>query len=269
MTVRMPAVAGSFYPSHPDTLARQVGSLCGPDQKKKGVVAVVCPHAGYVYSGPVAGAIYSQIEIPETVVIIGPNHRGMGPMVSIMSEGVWKMPNGDVSIHGKLASEILRLSKFVEEDTLGHRQEHSLEVQVPFLQFYRKELKIVPITMRAFEFAYCLDVGSAVARAVRNLGERVLIVASTDMSHYEPEKTAKAMDRKAIDRILAMDPKGLVDTVVQYQISMCGVFPTAAVLIAAKDLGATRAQLVKYATSGDVSGDYDQVVGYAGLILSE
>jgi len=268
MEIRTPAVAGTFYPSHPKALHDQVESYCEPVREKLKPIAVVCPHAGFIYSGSVAGSIYSIVEVPPTVILIGPDHRGLGPGVSLMSEGIWKMPNGDVPIHSELAEEILGFSKFAKQDTRGHELEHSLEVQVPFLQYFQKEIRIVPITMKGRDYAYCQDLGNALACAIQKSSERVLIVASTDMSHYVTAETAATMDHKAIDKILEMNPKGLVDTVFKNGISMCGVIPTASVLVGAIQLGATSAQLIKYANSGDVSGDYQQVVGYAGLVIS-
>lgn len=264
--VRNPAVAGQFYPKDPKALEKEVSSFL-KEAKKEDAIGVLSPHAGYVYSGNVAGSVYSRIKIPRDAVIIGPNHTGLGHPEAIMRAGTWHMPGGDVEINSALAEAIEENSNYLKDDPLAHHREHSLEVQIPFLHHFRKDLRIVPITMMSMDYGVCLDIGHAIAQAVKGFKEPVLIVASSDMTHYEPHASAKEKDRKAIDRILAMDPDGLLKTVRDFGITMCGVIPATIMLIACKELGAKEAELVDYATSGEVSGDYDYVVGYAGMIV--
>lgn len=265
--VRKPAVAGKFYPMSPDAINKQMKEFEVEVKQKVDCLGVVSPHAGYVYSGGVAGAVYSHINIPDDVIIIGPNHTGLGEMVSLMASGEWEMPNGIVKINADLANDIISSSRYVKDDSLGHLHEHSLEVQIPFIQYFKKNFKIVPITIMTLDYELCEDIGVALSEAIKEYNKPVLIVASTDMTHYESQKSANVKDKKAIDQILKLDPKGLFETVVNKNISMCGIAPTTAMLIACNNLGARDARLVKYMTSGDVSGDYEQVVGYAGLII--
>ncbi len=280
--LRHPAVAGQFYQDTPERLRNQVASYLVQGLERKQAIAVLAPHAGLMYSGPVAGAVYSTVAIPDAVILIGPNHTGLGAPVSLMAEGTWETPLGSVAIDTALAKDILARSAHVRSDTLAHLREHSLEVQLPFLQYLKPEFTFVPIQMLDVRLETCLELGRAVAGAIREYrsaideGRRmkdeakqggVLLVASSDMSHYEQAAVAKEKDFKAIDAILRLDPEGLYRAIRSYDITMCGFGPATAVLTAAKLLGASRAELVKYANSGDVSGDYDQVVGYAGIVI--
>lgn len=265
---RIPAVANMFYPGNAEELRRQLTAFVTPVPEPRQAIAAVSPHAGYVYSGGVAGAVFSRIHVPRTVVILGPNHRGIGAPVALQSQGAWDMPLGSVSIDEPLAQELLdALADQAEEDPRAHAMEHSLEVQVPFLQLLQPALQIVPFSLSHIGYEACERLGKTLAPVLADRAEPVLLLASTDMSHYVSQETAKAKDQLAIDRILALDPEGLYTTVADHRISMCGFVPTTVALTAAKALGATRAELVQYATSGDVSGDYAQVVGYAGFII--
>ncbi len=266
--VRRPAVAGQFYPGDPRSLTRDLERYLVRNSHSVKAIGVLAPHAGYMYSGSVAGAVYSRVEIPSLAVILGPNHSGLGARAAIMCDGAWEIPGAIVPIDAPLAQGILRVSKALEDDFQAHLNEHSLEVHLPFLARLNPGLHIVPICLMGRDYALCEDVGMAVASAVRERNESVLIVASSDMTHYEPHEDAKRKDKLAIDRVLALDPRGLYDTVRTRDITMCGVIPATAMLVAAVALGATRADLVRYATSGEVSGDYDQVVGYAGISIS-
>ena len=265
--IRLPAVAGRFYESNPGHLKREIEAYLEPEAPREAAIAAVCPHAGYMYSGHVAGAVFSRLLVPEKVVILGPNHTGLGAPAAIMVEGTWQMPLGPVPIAQDLAREILAQSQVLEEDVEAHLYEHSLEVQVPFLQYLNPRVEIVPICLSALPVAALEDIGLALARAISNYPEPVLIVASTDMSHYVPHEVAKQKDALAIERILALDYAGLIQVVQRERISMCGVYPTASTIVAAKALGAREGRLIKYATSGEVSGDFYQVVGYAGIII--
>jgi len=274
--LRQPAVAGRFYEGTPALLKKEVGAFIEEDLKKEKAIGIVCPHAGYVYSGSVAGAVYSRIIIPQTVILMGPNHTGIGKAVSVFPEGEWTMPNGVVPVNNKLAELILEYSKTASADHHAHQYEHSLEVQIPFIQYFSKDFSIVPITIMDTSLKTCQSLGEGIAKAVLELKKRekekggngdVLIVSSTDMTHYESHDSAKTKDKKAIDKILSLDAEGLHKTVKEYGISMCGFAPTVSMLYASKMLGAKKAKLIKYMTSGEVSGDYQQVVGYAGIII--
>ncbi|HLB94688.1 MAG TPA: AmmeMemoRadiSam system protein B [Nitrospiria bacterium] len=268
--LRPPAVAGQFYPSSPESLRKQVEAFILPHQPKQSAMALVCPHAGLIYSGPVAGAVYSRILIPETIVLVGPNHTGLGAHVSVYNRGAWRMPQGTIEINGALADAVLDQSRFADADMEAHRLEHCIEVQLPFLQHFHQDLTIVPIVMMSIDLAACQDLGEALASAIRSHAKPggVLMIASTDMTHYEPDSVARDKDRWAVDQILALNPPGLHQIVKDKQISMCGFAPTVAVLYSALRLGAKHAQLIRYMTSGETSGDYEQVVGYAGLIIT-
>ena len=274
--IRQPAVAGHFYQGSPSALRDQVKRFVEPEAKKVKALGIVSPHAGLVYSGSVAGAVYSRIELAGTFVLIGPNHTGLGAPVSLMANGSWETPLGSVRINEDLAAAILSKSRRIQEDTMAHLREHSLEVQLPFIQYLKKEFEIVPIQMLDTRLETCIELGNAVASAIAECGAQsaefkkkgVVIVASSDMSHYVSAGTAKKKDHAAIKRILELDAQGLYYTVHDENISMCGYGPAVAMLTACKTLGATKAELVKYTNSGDVSGDYEQVVGYAGIVVS-
>jgi len=270
LMLRQPAVAGRFYNGTSESLRKQVQNYVFPVDDRKKVLGILSPHAGLMYSGPVAGAVYSSIIIPDIVVLIGPNHTGLGSPVSIMTEGDWETPLGKVSIDQPLACSILAKSPRMREDSLAHLHEHSLEVQLPFMQYCRDSFSMVPIQMLDVKLDTCLEVGKAIVEAIQEQKKKageVLIVASSDMSHYERAESAREKDLKAIQHVLDLDPQGLYRTVKNYGITMCGYGPAVAMLAATKLLGATHASLIKYANSGDVSGDYEQVVGYAGAII--
>jgi len=267
--IRQPVVSDRFYPGEPhvlrQTLARMIPDV--PDEQKVAALGVVVPHAGYVYSGAVAGETFARVRIPETVVILGPNHTGLGqPLALGISD--WNMPLGLVPIERQLAISILKHSEVIVDDDTAHLQEHSLEVQVPFLQYLQPNLSIVPIVVSHISYDDCQRAAHDLAQAITAFGRPVLLVASTDMTHYEPRASAGAKDRLALERILALDPRGLYETVLGNRISMCGIMPTTITLLAAMELGAGRAELVRYADSGEVSGDTAQVVGYAGLVIA-
>jgi len=256
--LRSPAVAGRFYSADPESLRSQVETLIQTDQAPRPVRALVCPHAGLVYSGPVAGAVYSLTQVPDTVLLIGPNHTGLD----------WNMPNGAVLIDRRLAASLLERCPIAESDAVAHQFEHCIEVQLPFLQYFRPDVSIVPVVMMSIQLDTCRQLGEAVAGAILESGRPILMVASTDMSHYEPDAIAREKDRWAIDAILAMDPAGLHRVVREKGISMCGFAPTVAVLYAALRLGAKQAVLIKYMTSGETGGDDHRVVGYAGIQIT-
>lgn len=263
---RQAVVASQFYPGDPAVLRQTLESLIPAVRDREEALAVVAPHAGYVYSGAVAGETYARVRIPETVVILGPNHHGHGEALALGTSD-WSMPLGPVPVERHLAAAILQRSRVIVDDDMAHRYEHSLEVQVPFLQYLQENLKIVPIVVSHVSFDICQEAALDLAAAIREFSGPVLIVASTDMTHYESRASAGSKDRLALERILAMDPRGLYETVIGNRISMCGIIPTTITLLAAMELGARQAELVRYTDSGEVSGDTTQVVGYAGLII--
>jgi AmmeMemoRadiSam system protein B len=264
---RTPAVAGQFYPADRDGLLAEIKKHISQTDEKKSVVGIVSPHAGFMYSGDTAGAVYSQIEIPETVILIGPNHTGDGRPVSVMTEGIWSMPLGDLPIDTELAKTICFASSRVHAGSKAHRYEHSLETQLPFLQYFRNEFKIVPICMMRTRFINCQEVSRAILMGIQKTKRTVLLVASSDMTHYESHDRAALKDKKAIDRILERDAEGLYNTVEKNHISMCGMSPVAVMLLCANEMGAHHSRLVKYMTSGEINGDRSHVVAYAGMIV--
>lgn len=267
-SVRHAAVAGQFYPRAADALLAEIREYVVPAENRIRALGCVVPHAGYMYSGHVAGAVYARIELPSRFIILCPNHTGLGTPMSIMSQGTWLTPLGEAPVDEEIASALKEECELLTEDSLAHRNEHAIEVQVPFLQALVPDFSFVPITVGTSRFDALEQLGRAVGKIIRHEAERVLVIASSDMNHYESDEVTRVKDRRAIDPILALDPKGLWDTVTRQNITMCGFGPTVAMLTAASELGATEATLIKYATSGDISGDRDMVVGYAGIAIS-
>jgi AmmeMemoRadiSam system protein B len=267
MTIRHPAVAGRFYPGDPVELRSLIASYCSTNLNCVPAIGCVVPHAGYRYSGGVAGAVYSDLEIPAHCIVLCPNHTGRGPALSIMSRGGWKTPLGVASIDAGLADALRDKFAALVEDSEAHRGEHGIEVQLPFLQVRRADFVFVPIALGTGDFEVLEALGNAVGKLLPEQAEPVLIMASSDMNHYESDAITRFKDHKAIEQILALDPRGLFDVVMREKISMCGFGPTVVMLTAARHLGATRADLVRYATSGDASGDRATVVGYAGIAV--
>lgn len=266
--IRQPVVAGQFYPASPEALAEEIGRYLKSVEEQVSAVAVVSPHAGYLYSGSVAGALYSKVKVPERAVIVGVNHHGLGAGAAIMTEGAWAMPFGEVPIDRELAKSILNRSRFLKDDARAHKHEHSLEVQVPFLQHFQPNLRIVPIALHLADTDLCHDVGEACAEAIIEAEGPVLLVASTDLSHESHNyERLQANDRIVVDKILALDPDGLLTGVAEHRVTMCGYGPTAAVIVAAKRLGASESKLVEYSDSFAVTGSKDYVVGYVGIYI--
>lgn len=268
--IRSPAVAGRFYPDDPAHLAEQLDTLLAPriPEPKLRAIACVVPHAGYIYSGHVAGAVYRRMEIPGRVILIGPRHYPRGASLAILSAGSWQTPLGLVAVDSPLAAKIARGCPMLQEDELAHRSEHSIEVQLPFLQRLVPSVTFVPIVIGTVRYQELEALGDGIAAVASTESASVLLVASTDMNHYEADDITRVKDHKALDPILALDPQGLFDTVRKEDISMCGYGATVAVLAAARRLGARRAELIRYATSGEINNDFRQVVGYAGIIIS-
>ncbi len=267
--IRKPVVAGQFYPGTASQLEAMVEQLIDKTAVKEEVIGLVSPHAGYIYSGSVAGATISRIIFKDTFIIIGPNHTGLGKPGSIMTEGTWTTPLGEVEIDSELGKKILSISDYLQEDHVAHLQEHSLEVQIPFLQYFKSDVKIVPIVLASSSGDRYKEIGREIAQAVKELNKEVVIIASSDMTHYEPQETARKKDNQAIEAMLDLDEDELLRRVEELNISMCGYAPVVSLISAAKELGATGAELVKYQTSGDTSGDYSSVVGYAGILIKK
>ena len=266
-TLRHPAVAGRFYPRDPEDLRAEVQSYLSPPGETVSPLGCVVPHAGYVYSGHVAGAVYARLDLPRRCILICPNHTGMGHPLAIMSIGAWETPLGRMPIDEPLAAALKERFPLLGEDAEAHRAEHGAEVQLPFLQTKNPESTFVPIALGTSRYEVLQALGLVIADVVKALAEPVLLIASSDMNHYENDTVTRVKDHKAIERILVMDAKGLYDVVMNEDISMCGFGPTVVMLTAARRLGAIGTELVRYATSGDISGDRDRVVGYAGIIV--
>jgi len=266
--IRKPVVAGQFYPASPSSLEAQVRGFVDEKAPKEEVIGLVSPHAGYVYSGPVAGAVMSRIQFKDTFIILGPSHTGAGRPFSIMTEGSWETPLGEVGIDSRLGRQILTRSRHLQEDLVAHSYEHSIEVQLPFLQYFKRDVKIVPILLSQAAASVYKEIGKEIAGAVKELTAETVIIASSDMTHYESQESARRKDTQAIDAILELNEDELMRRIRELDITMCGYAPTVALISAAKELGAKRAELVRYQTSGDVTGDYSAVVGYAGIIIA-
>jgi len=265
--IRKPAVAGQFYPGSPAELHQDVRQLIPEHTVKRSVIGVISPHAGYIYSGSTAGRLFASIVIPRTVVILGPNHRGRGALAALAPEEAWQTPLGTVPLEKRLAGLIQQQIPAVQTDGTAHALEHSLEVQVPFLQVIRSDVSIVPLCLSFGDYAGCELLGTGLAAAIRSFGEPVLILASSDMTHYESAEVAKRKDSLALERVLALDAQGLVEVCRAKRITMCGVIPAAVMLVAAQQLGASQSELVAYTTSGAVTGDLSEVVAYAAVAV--
>lgn len=270
--LRHPAVAGRFYPGNPEDLRAEALAYLSQETSKDtspiGAIGCIAPHAGYMYSGHVAGAVFARIEIPQLCVVMCPNHTGKGHPLAIISEGAWETPLGEVPIDDRLAAALKQRFPALQEDSAAHRAEHAAEVELPFLQLLQPKLRFVPIALGTGQLETLEQLGLALADVISEQKEPVLMVASSDMNHYESDVITRAKDHRAIERILTLDPRGLHEVVTQQDVSMCGFGPAVAMLTAARQLGAKSAELVKYATSGDISGDRETVVGYAGVVVS-
>lgn len=270
----MPAVAGRFYPASAAELEREVddylrrGATDAPPVRAAGVMA---PHAGYVYSGGVAGQVFARVAVPERAIILCPNHTGMGRRIAVIAAGSFRIPGADVPVDHELAQAILAEVPGAGSDPSAHRFEHAIEVELPFLLSRQPALRIVPMVLAGLSEDEAIDLGKALERAVRRVGAEpgvdVLLVASSDMSHFLPDDVTRRVDRMALEPLLGYDASGLYRTVVQNDISMCGFIPATAMLSYAVQAAAEQPSLVGYATSGDAFGDRDRVVGYAGVVI--
>lgn len=266
---RRPAVAGQFYPGDPARLDETVRAcLAAADASaRRPAILAMAPHAGYVYSGPVAGLTLGLADLGDTILMLGPNHTGLGKPLAVWPDGRWQFPGGALSVDAELAALLMEREPRLTADTLAHVREHSLEVMLPFLAALDPATRIVPICVAQPGRDTLLDIGRAIGRALRELPKRVGILVSSDMNHFRPQDVTRKLDAAALAPALDLDPARFYDTVRDEDISMCGVLPMTIGLAAAIEMGATKAELTAHATSGDASGDYDRVVGYAGVIV--
>jgi len=268
--LRPPAVAGQFYPSNPQELSALVARLTSLEilESKKQVKACIVPHAGYMYSGAVAGAVFGSIQLPKRILLLGVRHFPRGEELAVNSAGAWRTPLGDVAIDEELATQLRRECRLLREDTAAHSREHSLEVELPFLQCLDPGFSFVPVAVGTLNFDALAQTGQGVARVLRKSPEEILVVTSSDMNHYEDDATTKSKDRMAIECLLKMDAEGLYEVCRREKISMCGLGPSIVMLTAMNALGARQAELIAHETSGDVTGERDSVVGYAGMVFA-
>jgi MEMO1 family protein len=270
--LRLPAVSGRFYPGNPNELAATVRRLSAPREdgapagEKLSVTACLVPHAGYMYSGAVAGEVFGRIAVPKKIVILGVRHFPRGESAAILSNGVWRTPLGDAPIDTTLAMALRDACPLLREDSVAHSQEHSLEVQIPFLQVLAPGFSFVPVALGTVRFDDLVRVGEAVARVLTVAQERVLLLATSDLNHYQDDATTRVKDAKAVEKLLALDARGLFDVCRDEKISMCGLGPAVATITALRVMGVSGGELVRYSTSADVSGDTSSVVGYAGIV---
>jgi AmmeMemoRadiSam system protein B len=265
--IRRAVVAGSFYPGDPKSLSEQLDDLLPSVKSTRDVQAIIVPHAGYIYSGKIAGAVFAQIDIPETVILIGPNHTGIGPSFSLSAADSWQTPLGLVAVAKQLRRQLLEQIPYVKADDSAHSQEHSLEVMLPFLQRLRPDVKILPLTLGSLTVKDALVFGMDLAKLIAAEQQDVLLLASSDMNHFSAASVTEKMDHLALEEMIRYDPQALYQVVSNYGISMCGVLPVVAVMTAARQLGAHHCRLIGYGHSGQINGDNNRVVGYAGLIV--
>ena len=269
--VRKPVASGpegrGFYISSAQGLKTQIKGLINENARKSEVIACLLPHAGYEYSGKVAAETLSRVIIKDKIILFGPNHTGKGENFSIMVEGSWQTPLGEVRIDSDLAKKILASSKYLKNDFLAHQDEHSLEVELPLLQYLKSNFEIVPIAFLNSNVEALKEIGRAVVQVIKN-DKNCLLIASSDMTHYEPRESAQKKDMLAIEAILELNEDKLIERVAKFDITMCGYAPVAAMICAAKALGAKKGELIKYQTSGESTGDFSSVVGYAGITIN-
>jgi hypothetical protein len=268
--VRLPAVAGAFYPDDPATVAADAVRLAAtsPDAPPRPAIAAVCPHAGWMYSGALAGRLAAAVEVPTRVLLLAPNHTGRGVRGAVWPGGAWRFPGAEVPVDAAFCRALCEASTLLEPDTAAHAEEHAIEVIVPLLAARQPALHIAPVVLGGLSFGECETLAGAIARVVQEADGPTLIVASSDMNHFLPDAETRALDALALAPLEALDGHGLYRTVREHGITMCGVIPSAVAVLAARLLGATRAARVGYATSADAGGDRHRVVGYAAVTMS-
>jgi MEMO1 family protein len=264
--MRQPAVAGQFYPLRSENLEKELKRCFeGLEIRKRNILGAVCPHAGYTYSGKVAAHVYAVLPKADTYVLFGPNHTGYGSPVSV-SIDTWKTPLGTIEVDRELAEGLS--GSIIDADELGHRYEHSIEVQLPFLQYrFDQDFKILPICLGMQDEETAIEVGNLIANLVSESGKKVAFIASSDFTHYQPANLAREIDNEIIEAILDLDISGIYERLYRRNASVCGYGPISAMLTASQKLGANRAELLNYSNSGDISGDMNAVVGYAAIIV--
>jgi AmmeMemoRadiSam system protein B len=275
--IRAPAASGRFYPADPARLADEVDALCREARAEARTptpapaIAAIAPHAGLPYSGPTAARVFVRLALPRIVVIVAPNHTGVWRApggASLLLRGAFRTPLGDVALAEDLARALLDAEPLVGEDADAHRGEHAIEVELPFLQRLRPDTRIVPLVLAFADWEPCRALGDTLARLVRGWPEPVLLVASSDLDHYEPAFVSERKDARALAAVEALDGAELLARCEREDISMCGRAAVATVLAAATTLGATRAVVVDYRHSGQVTGDLERVVGYGGVVIT-
>jgi AmmeMemoRadiSam system protein B/AmmeMemoRadiSam system protein A len=267
--IRNPYVAGYFYPASPSDIKIMMAKFVDKNAAKEDAVGLLVPHAGYQYSGAVTGAALSRIKFKDTFIIMGPTHTGVGKPFSVWAKGAWRTPLGEVKVEESLAAKIIAVSNYLEEDYEAHREEHAVEVQLPFLQYLKPDVRIVPIILAGASADVYIQIGHDIARAINELKSNAVILASGDMTHYEPHDVAREKDLQAVAAMVELDEEGLTRRYHDLNISMCAYGPVVCAMVAARELGATAGELVKYQTSGDATGDKSAVVGYAGVIFKK
>jgi AmmeMemoRadiSam system protein B len=273
-SVRAPAVAGTFYPAAPAAVAAEAARLVAadpPGAARSPAIAVVSPHAGWRYSGALAGRLFARVEVPARVLVLAPNHTGRGTRASVWPDGAWKLPGLDVPVDAAFAERLLNEASVLRPDRAAHEDEHAIEVLLPLLAARQPALRLIPVVLAGLSWAECEALAAGVARTIeqtlQSTGTPTLIVASSDMNHYLSDEETRLLDEKALEPLAALDARGLWDAVRAHGITMCGYIPTTVALLAARALGATRATIVGHATSADAGGDRDRVVGYAALTV--
>ncbi len=264
---RDPAVSGQFYPEETTSLLEMLSSFCPRQGGDESVLGLMVPHAGYIYSGAIAGRVYDRILIPDRVILIGPNHHGVGESGAVYATGSWMTPLGQIRIDEPLAQSLLDATPLLQSDTVAHQLEHSLEVQVPFIQYLNPRATLVPICLGQLQLSSLFKIATAIASVIQKSPEPILLIASTDMTHFESAESAALQDRMALDCVENLDAERLFKTVVQKRISMCGFMPTVVLLKTAELLGASEGKIIAYGNSGDVTDDYNNVVAYAGALI--
>jgi hypothetical protein len=268
MTTRKAAVAGQFYPESESELRKAINGLLNKDTTEKLTArAIIAPHAGYIYSGQVAGDVYSSVHIPRNIILIGPNHTGLGERVAVSGVDSWTTPLGDVHVNSELRAALIQGSELCVLDNAAHEEEHSLEVQLPFIQVLNAEASIVPVTLAGLGIKDCEALGKSIAKVIKDFNKDVLIVVSSDMNHFDSDEVTRSKDKLAIEKVLSLDAPGLLSICATEDITMCGVIPSAVAIFAALELGAKEASLVSHDTSATASNDYDRTVGYAGFVI--
>lgn len=265
---RQPVVAGYFYPAEKDELEDFFSKAKGRNEQAKYNYpkAVIVPHAGYMYSGKIAFKTLYSINLPDSVLILGPNHTGQGQEVAVYPEGAWQTPFGEVKIDEELA-HLITMKGVLRKDYLAHRNEHSIEVILPMLKYLSKDIKVVPVLLKNVDYEDCLNIADAILGGIKLYNKDFLVIVSSDFNHYEDSRITEEKDKKAVDTILTLDPKKLYEVVNKNNITMCGIYAAITAIIVSKALGATHAELVGHTHSGYTSGDYDHVVGYAGVVI--